>query len=228
MLCGLYSLRRGIGLSVVSALVARSLGRRCPVLLVDAAGGALAPWGVEEPPVGIRHIVAAGADAEADVVQRVAVSLSDQVDFLGHGSTQPAPSGSAQSCAPVVTALRADGRTVLVDVGVELGGTSSDEWDHLRSHLRQRCDRTILVSRLGREDLELVHRGADRPSAVVAVRERGRGCRPRDLADLVGAPLLTTVEVDPALGRSIDCRTFPRVDSRAADRSAAAVARWLR
>lgn len=43
-----------------------------------------------------------------------------------------------------------------------------------------------------------------RPDGVVVVREPGRALQDDDLSAVIGAPVVSTVDVDPAVSRSVD------------------------
>jgi hypothetical protein len=46
------------------------------------------------------------------------------------------------------------------------------------------------------------------PSGVIVVREPGRVLSDRDVADVVGAPVLATVPVSPEVARAVDAGLF--------------------
>ena len=55
--------------------------------------------------------------------------------------------------------------------------------------------------------------------AVVLVREQGRSLDARDVADVLGLPVLAEVDVDPALARAVDAGLLTRRAHRVLERS---------
>jgi hypothetical protein len=106
----------------------------------------------------------------------------------------------------VVAALRASGLDVVVDAGVvrRCGGVDPlvgvvAAADHSRMVVRP-C---YLVLRAGVA-------ADERPAGVVVVEEPGRALVSRDVADVLAAPVMATVPLDPAVARAVDAGVLAR------------------
>lgn len=87
------------------------------------------------------------------------------------------------------------------------------------------ADRALLVTRPCYLSLRQAVRGIARPTGVVLVDEPGRALSARDVEHALGAPVVATVSIDPAIARAVDAgllaRRLPRVISRELRRVAA-------
>jgi MinD-like ATPase involved in chromosome partitioning or flagellar assembly len=200
MLTACWSAKGGTGTTVVAATLALLAGRssRDGSLLVDLAGDAPATLGLPQPDgPGAAEWLAAGDDVPADALGRLEQRAAPGVSLLprGVGALSPA---RAEVLAAV---LAADPRAVVVDCGV-VGGDAPDASAALAVALA--ADRSLLVTRACYLALRRALAAPLRPSEVVLVREPGRALTGADVADALGAPVLVTVEVDPAIARAVD------------------------
>lgn len=193
MLTMFWSAKGGSGTSVVTATHAIIAASERPTLLVDLAGDLPGVLGVDPPDAGIGDWLDAGAEVGAEALARVAVPVAPDLRLLGAGSR---PIGSGPR-AEVLGRLLADAREAIV---VDLGRLPHPVADTLLDH----ADRSILVTRacyLAIRRAQLLQRC---PTEIVILREPGRALRDRDIAEAVGAPIRSTVAVDPEIARAVD------------------------
>jgi hypothetical protein len=176
-------------LAAAHALVAATTG---PTLAVDLDGDLALALGVAEPATGAADWLAAGAAVPADAVDRIAVPVTDNLHLLGRGAGPLAP-GRAAVLAGL---LASTPRTVVADCGTRPGPVGRT--------VARAADRSILVTRAcylavrRQQSLDLA------PTEVALVREGQRALGPADLGAAIGAPIRTTVPVDPAVSRAVD------------------------
>ncbi|MEO6653532.1 MAG: hypothetical protein ABIP17_12845 [Ilumatobacteraceae bacterium] len=118
----------------------------------------------------------------------------------------------------------ASNRVWVLPPGRRDGTVPADRWDELATHLHQGprttivdagsvappsalfalADERLLVTRACY--LSLRHAVADRltPTGIILIEEPGRSLRPRDIEASIGAPIVTTVLLDPAIARAAD------------------------
>lgn len=200
MIIACWSVKGGVGTTVVAAGVALSLVDRSesPVLLVDLAGDLPCCLGIAEPSgPGVAEWSAAGPDVPADALARLEVPVGDGLDLLPRGRG-PLVAGRAEL---LVQLLAATGRTVVVDCGrIARSGTGAV--------VAARAHRSILVTRLCALGLRRATTMPLRPSGVVVVREPGRALTADDVVDVLGAPVVADLAVDPAVARAVDAGLF--------------------
>ena len=80
------------------------------------------------------------------------------------------------------------------------------------------ADQVLLVTRLCYLSLRRARAAPVRPTGVIVVEEAGRSLRSRDVEYSLGAPVVATVSVDPAIARAVDSglltNRLPRVIGR--------------
>ena len=116
-------------------------------------------------------------------------------------------SGTVPHCATgaltrLLDSLRADGRPCFVDVAAAPSAA--------RAEVIANCDRSLLVTRACYLALRQVSKTRDRVDGVILVDEPGRALTERDVADVVGAPVVARVEVTRAVARAVDSGLFGR------------------
>ena len=190
-----WGVKGGSGVSVTAAAVAVDAATHEPTLLVDLAGDQPAVLGVDEP-AGEGVLDWCAADAVAgDALTRLEVPVRDGLSLLPSGVRS---TGGPDRLADLWTALAAERRTVVVDAGV-----SSDT-------PVVPVGRTLLVIRSCYLALRRASRLTRRPDGVVVVLDPGRALDRRDVADVVGAPVLAVIGVDPSVARAVDAGVFAR------------------
>lgn len=184
-----WSIKGGSGTSVVSAALA--LSSSSPVTLVDLGQDLPAVLGVPEPEgPGLTEWLA--SDTPAAQLDDLSIRVTDRVTLI--------PTGRAgdHECHDrwdeVLDALTTDGHSVIVDSGRRLPPED----------LHAMADRSLLVTRACYLALRRAVSAPIRPTGVVLVAEPGRALRATDVEAAVGAPVVATVAVDPAVARAVD------------------------
>lgn len=204
-----WAAKGGSGTSVVTAALA--LATPPPVVMVDLAGDLPAVLGIPEPVgPGVHDWLA--SDAPSERLHDLTVAVSDGVALLPAGGIR-AVAGRAR-WDDLLSALGSDDHTVVVDAGT---GSPPPE-------LHQLADRTLLVTRACYLALRRAVAAPLRPSGVVLVAEHARALRRLDVETAIGAPVIATVPIDPAVARAVDAgllaARLPRVVQRELRRAA--------
>ena len=201
----LWSPKGGSGTSVVAATAALVLAREGPARIADLAGDLPAVLGLaSDPELGLRDWLRAGAEAPSEGLDRLEVDAGRGLGLLPAGRGDIAGAGP-EAGAALAVALRADPRPTIVDAGV-LGA----EPDAL-SAVAEVADANVIVVRgcylaLRRAvRVELTVRAA----GAVYVDEAGRSLGVRDVANVLGVPILGTVGVRASTARAIDAGVLP-------------------
>lgn len=213
MLVTCWSVKGGVGTTVVSVALATTLARVHALdggaLLVDLGGDVPATLGLPDPrDPGLTGWTGAGPDVAADALARLELSVGPHLALLPRGRGAPGPPARHEVLARL---LAAEARPVVVDAGVV-----GVEAPHLP--LVAEATRSLLVTRacyLGlRRALDL----PVRPSGVVLLREPGRTMGRDDVENVVGAPIVADIPVDPSVARAVDAgvlgRRLPRALAR--------------
>ncbi len=100
--------------------------------------------------------------------------------------------------------LAGEGRRVVVDVGLGLGGRRG--W---YGPLLDQATCSLLVTRACYVGLTRASR-LRRPDGVVLIEEAGRALRPADVATSLGAPVVATLPADPSVARAVDAGLLAR------------------
>ena len=205
MLIACWSVKGGVGTTVVAAAMAVSAARHGPVLAVDLAGDLPGCLGVAEPVgPGVSEWLAAGPEVPPDALHRMQDPLTADLRLLARGrGPQPAHRAGA-----LVQMLAAMGGTVVVDCG-RLDDACHEEAQATDAQAVARtvaaeADRSLLVTRLCFLGLRRAGRAPLRPSGVVVVRDPGRALTVADAETTIGAPVVADLLVDPAVARAVD------------------------
>jgi hypothetical protein len=200
MLICFWSPKGGSGTSVVAAAAAVLLAREGPARLADLAGDQPAIFGLaRDPDPGLRDWLRIGPEAPTDALDRFAVSAGSGLALLGAG-TGDIGSAPPETGAALAVALAADGRPTVADVG-RLGATPD-----ARHGLVEVADAKLVVVRgcylaLRRAvRIELT----DHANGVVFVDEPGRSLGARDVASVLGLPVVATVTMRASTARAVD------------------------
>jgi MinD-like ATPase involved in chromosome partitioning or flagellar assembly len=194
-LCVFWGVKGGSGVSVTAAAAALEAAAHERTLLVDLAGDQPAVLGIEEPTgQGVLDWCAADAVTD-DALTRLEVRVGDGLDLLPSGRRTSSPPDRLND---LWATLGNDPRNVVVDAGVCADTTVVPS------------GRSLLVIRSCYLALRRASRLTVRPDGVVVVLDPGRALDRRDVGDVVGAPVVATLEVDPAVARAVDAGTFAR------------------
>ncbi|HRW39862.1 MAG: hypothetical protein KDB04_14665 [Acidimicrobiales bacterium] len=206
VLVACWTVKGGAGATVVAAGMAAAQAQllRHDVLLVDLAGDQPLLHGL--PPsssAGLRGWTRAGPAVPVDALGRLEEPVDERRRLL--------PAGEGAWCDDRAHALAAtlagDERIVVADVGQEVGRP-------VGASLVAAAERSILVVRACPLSMRALAELPAVPDAVVVVRDRRRALGWRGVANRCGAPVVAEIEVDPAIGASVDAgetkRPFPR------------------
>lgn len=213
MLTTVWSVKGGVGVSVVSAALAVVRARASgAALLVDLAGDQPALLGLPEPSgPGVWDWLESDAGT-ARTLERLVVAVSPGLDLLpaGHGSGV-----TVERRVALVEALAGDGRPVVVDAGMlrPLSGEAGPAADGGPGRVAlgralAEAGRSLLVTRPCYLALRRAAREAVRADAVALVVDPGRALDRRDVAQVLGLPVAGVLEVDPAVARAVDAGTL--------------------
>jgi CobQ/CobB/MinD/ParA nucleotide binding domain len=194
MLVACWSVKGGVGTTVVAASLALLLARRVGpgVVLADLAGDCPAALGLPEPDSpGLAGWLAAGDDVPADGLARLEVEASPSLALLPRG-----PGSLLSDRAGVLASLLDRGpRPVVVDCGTA---------ERVAAAVVGGAQRSILVIRPCYLALRRAVASPLRPSEVVVIREPGRSLSRHDVESAVGVPVRVEIEADPAVARAVD------------------------
>jgi cellulose biosynthesis protein BcsQ len=200
MLVSLWSPKGGSGTSVLAAATAIVLAGDGGARLVDLDGDQAAVLGLAlgglTVPSGVRDWLAVGPEAPADALVRLDVDVAPGLVLLPPGSAERAASGESGAALGVV--LRDAGIAVVADCG------RAD--DAASRALVEVSDFSVVVIRpcylaLRRAAADELVRAA---SGVVVVEEPGRALGAREVADVLGVPVLASVPVRAGIARVVD------------------------
>ena len=201
-----WSPKGGSGTSVIAAAAALVLAREGPTRVADLAGDLPAVLGLAaDPDQGLRDWLRIGPEAPTDALDRVALDAGDTLSLLPAGSGDLA-TASPEAGAALAVALRADPRPTIVDVGV-LGAQS----DHALHAFVEVADAHVIVVRGCYLALRRAVRVelTPRASGAIYVEEAGRALGVRDVASVLGVPILACVGVRASTARAIDAGVLP-------------------
>ncbi|MBN2623053.1 MAG: hypothetical protein JXA83_06790 [Acidimicrobiales bacterium] len=195
MLVACWSAKGGSGTTVVAATLALQLARHDAngAVLADLAGDAPAVLGVPEPASpGLAGWLSAGADVPADALARIEVEAAPGLGLLprGPGALDPGRAGV------LAALLDRSPRAAVVDCG-RVG-------DPVVAAVVARARQSLLVTRPCYVALRRASQSPLRPTGIVVVNEPGRVLSADDISGVVDAPVVATVEVDPAVARLVD------------------------
>lgn len=189
MLTICWAAKGGSGTTVFAA--AKALATPTPTLLVDLAGDVLAVLGLATPNgPGVRDWLR--SDAPPERLARLEHCATDLVSVLPTGVVDgQEPSGRWFELG---AHLRTDDRDVIVDAGTGRPPAA----------LLAAADERLLVTRACYVALRRAAIMDIAPSGVVLIEEPGRALRAADIEASVGAPVVSTALLDPAIARAVD------------------------
>ena len=203
MLLALWSPKGGSGTSVLAAACALVLARgpagACRV--ADLAGDQAAIFGLGgEPELGLADWLDAGPEAPLDALDRMAVDVAPGVSLLPAGGTAPTlrPHAQAEAGAALAVALR--------DLDVPVVADCGPATEPAARAVVEVADAAVVVVRGCYLALRRAVRSPvlERTIAVVLVDEPGRSLTRREIADVLGTPVIARVPVRDTVARAVD------------------------
>ncbi len=190
-----WGVKGGSGTTVVAATLAVLGARSGPTLLIDLGGDSAAALGLPDGQgPGVAEWLRS-ANAGADALARLAEPAADGLQLISPGHHAL---GDELRWADLGDALRGIGEhgidTVVVDAG------TGDP----HPALLDVASEALLVIRPCYLALRRATVAATRPTGIVLVSEPGRALRPTDVEHALGAPVVATVAVEPAVARAVD------------------------
>ena len=219
MLVSCWSAKGGSGTTVVAAAMASLIGARHDhgALLVDLGGDLPTALGVPEPDgPGLAEWLAAGAAVPADALARLEVPVRPGLRLLPRGR---GALGDPERAEVLAALLAGDPRSVVVDVGVVAGGPGGGPAAEVARVLAASATQSLLVTRCCYLSARRVALLSLRPSGVVLLTERGRSLGRWEMEDLLGAPVVAEVPIDPEIFRAADCGNLGRRVPRPLERA---------
>ena len=189
MLTICWAAKGGSGTTVYA--VARALAIGTPTLLVDLAGEALTVLGLPEPDgPGVHDWLR--SDAGPERLARLEHPATELLSVIPAGRRDTAD--GERRWFELGAHLRAEPRRVIIDAGT---GRPPDA-------LVAAADEALLVTRACYLALTRAAALGATPTGVVLVDEPGRALRADDVEASVGAPIVATALLDPAIARAVD------------------------
>jgi len=224
MLVSCWSAKGGSGATVVAAAIAAVRGARNDhgALLVDVGGDLPTALGLPEPDgPGLTEWLAAGASVPADALARLEVPVRPGLRLLPRGRAALDDPDRAEVLAAL---LAGDPRTVVIDVGVVRAGPGQGPAADVARVLAASATESLLVTRCCFLSGQRASRLSLRPTGIVLLTERGRSLGRWEIEDMIGAPVVAEVPIDPEIFRAADSgslgRRVPRGLERALRRAA--------
>lgn len=183
-----WAAKGGSGTTVFAA--ARALASPRTTLLVDLAGDSSLVLGL---PDGVSPGVHdwLRSDAPASRLDRLEQSVTERLSLLATGTVAP---GAPARWAELAAHFRDEWRDVVVDAGTGRPPTA----------LLDAADERLLVTRQCYVGLRHAVAQGIVPTGVVVVEEPGRSLGHRDIESSLGAPVVATTLLDPAIARAVD------------------------
>ena len=186
-----WSVKGGVGTTVISAVVALQRSESREVRLVDLMGDLPATLGIAEPSnQGIGEWMS--NDAAEETLEHLTIPVTDHLDLLPRGSI----STDAHSLERLKQFAKApQSRELIIDAG-----TNTSFVEALLPH----ATTSWLVLRPCYLGLRRAVSTRLRVDGVILVNEPGRALSKRDVASVLSAPIVAEVEIDPRVARVID------------------------
>jgi hypothetical protein len=183
-----WALKGGSGTTLIAAALALSI--RTDSLLVDLDGELPMVIGGPEP-VGQGVADWLASDAPASALAHLAVDIDRTTRLIPRGTAVP---DAHDDRWQDLRAWLATQGSVVIDAGTG-APPAALVGDGVRS---------LLVTRNCYLALRRAALASCRPDGVVLVKEPGRALGKRDVEHSVGAPVIASVSIDPAVSRSVD------------------------
>jgi hypothetical protein len=184
-----WAAKGGSGTTVVAA--AMTIASGAPTLLIDLAGDVPAVLGIPEPDgPGVFDWLT--SDASSARLNALELRVDGRANVLPRGQASHV---TPERWSEFATWMRGERRAIVVDAGSAGEPPPS---------LVSAADHALLVTRPCYLSLRAAVRQQARPTGVVLVEEPGRALRARDIETSLGAPVVATVLLDPAIARAVD------------------------
>ena len=198
MLVCCWSPKGGSGTSVVTAAAGLLVARTGRARIADLTGDQPAVLGLSaEPDAGLHDWLRVGAEAPTDALDRIALEVRRNLMLLptgrpGLGAVLP------EAGAALAVALDDDSQTTVCDAG-RLDAPAL-------LALAEIADVNVIVVRGCYLALrKAVHHAAiELVSGVVLIDEHGRSLGARDVEDVLGVPVVATIEARTSTARAVD------------------------
>jgi len=198
MLCALWSPKGGSGTTTVAAACALAAARGAGARLADLEGDQAAMLGMAaDPPTGLADWLAAGPDAPTEALDRLGVDAAPRLTLLPRGSSE-GPPASAAAGAALGVALRDSSVPTLADLGTASSPAAQAmlEVSDVGLMVVRGCYLTLRRA-VAAPGLAATH-------GILLVDEAGRSLGAREVADVLGRPVLARFPVRSAVARAID------------------------
>ncbi|MCZ7535395.1 MAG: hypothetical protein M5T61_05245 [Acidimicrobiia bacterium] len=198
MLLTLWSPKGGSGTSVAAASCALVLAASGRARLADLDGDLPAVLGLAtDPAPGLTDWLLAGADAPSDALARLSVEAGPGLSLLPAGAGDPR-GAAPEAGAALAVLLRDDPAPTVADLG-------RAEAPALEAMVEVADASVVVVRGCYMALRRAVHRALTaRATGAVLVEEPGRSLGEREVADVLGVPVLATFPLRPAVARTVD------------------------
>lgn len=208
MLVACWSAKGGSGLTVSTAgaaLCAATSSDR-EVILIDLVGELPVALGLGPLPEhrGLAEWTrSAQGKVEPDALDQLACEVRPGVRLIPLGS---GAIDADNGFRLLLDLIAVDDRLVLVDCGVlDVDDASMPRPDRaIVDAVLDRADQSLIVTRSCYLSLRRAARIAAVPTGVLLVTEPHRALLPADVADVLGAPVVARIAIDPAVARAVD------------------------
>ena len=204
MLWAVAGAKGGVGTSTIATSIAVEAARYNTTLLVDLAGDQPDMLGVKDSGRGVLDWLAASADVDVDVLERLRIPVTERLDLVPRGR-QGRPMEPGSRIGELVEYLRVGPAIVVADLGVAMSHPS--DW---RAPVLAGADRRTLVVRACYLTLR---RARDLPfefDDIVEVSEAGRALTTTDIEGVLMKPVSVRLPVDPTVARAVDAGLLAR------------------
>ena len=198
MLVAFWSPKGGSGTSVVSAACSLVLARSSVARLADLGGDQPALLGLgTDPSPGLTDWLVAGPETPADALARIAVEIASGLSLLPCGRAD-ARDAAPEAGAALAVLLRDDPVPTVADLGCAQAPALEA--------IVEVADASVVVVR---GCYLALRRGVRSPllahaAGAVLVDEPGRALGEKEVADVLGVPVLATFQMRPAIARAVD------------------------
>jgi hypothetical protein len=169
-------------------------------VFVDLEGDGPTVFGIPEPDgPGLSDWFAASESVGVAAIERLERPVADGVRLVPRGRRAFSDDERARICAE---RLNADERPVVVDIGRITGNGDSE--DLVRRRFAEAATTSLLITRPCFISLRRALSLPLRPDGVVLIEEAGRALGRSDVEDVLGVPVVATIDVDAAVARAVD------------------------
>lgn len=172
------------------------------VVVVDLLGDGPAVLGLPEPTdPGVVDWLAAVDAVPVEALARLIRPAAAGLSLMARGRSE---TPRLERVSVLVDGLRAMDRPIVIDSGVVGASPGGQPTDAVRRSIVEQCDRSLLVTRPCFLSLRRAIAAGIRPDGVVLLDEPGRALGRTDVADVIGAPIVAVVPVEPSTARAVD------------------------